>query len=290
MKVETREEAMEPLEEDSSVDIPSLKTALQQRPKAGRNPSIDLSTGLVVEGRKDAKEKTDYRIERISTGITGLDDEIEGGFVKDSVNLVAGSPGAGKTIFGVQFLMDGMRKGEPGLFLSFEEKKSNVYKYMSKFGWDLEKLEDEKKFFFLRYSPAQVYKLLEEGSGITDNIIRQYGVKRICIDSITAFTLLYKDELAIREALLALFNLVSGWECTTILTAEQESDPDKHRPSVIEFEVDGVILLYNFRTNQNTRQRVAEVLKMRGTKFAQRIFPMKIEDTGIIFFPSEVTF
>ena len=288
MRVETKQEAQEPLED--GFDRAAVETALRSRQRKKSRPAIALDTGRVIEGRARAKERITKSIERIPSGIPGLDDETEGGFIKNSVNLVSGSPGAGKTIFAVQFLIEGMRNGESTLFITFEETKSNVYKYMAKLGWDLERLEDEKKFFFLRYSPSQVYKLLEEGGGTIENLIKQYDVKRIAIDSITAFTLLYKDDLAIREALLSLFNLINEWNCTTILTAEQESDPDKHRPTVIEFEVDSVILLYNFRTNQNVRQRVAEILKMRGTDFAQRIFPMRIDSEGIKFFPHEMSF
>ncbi|MEK6822584.1 MAG: ATPase domain-containing protein [Nanoarchaeota archaeon] len=289
-RVESREEASQALPEAMPKDFNAVKGALDGRPTESPNPSISLTTGKVLEGRKPMKQRPEYLIERIPSGIGGLDDEIEGGFIKKSVNLVSGSPGAGKTIFAIQFLVEACRKGEAALFISFEEKEDNVYKYMAKFGWDLKEFEEEKKFFFLRYSPQQVYKLLSEGGGTVENIIKTNKVTRVAIDSITAFTLMYKDELQTREALLALFEMIAGWHCTTLLTAEQESDPEKHKPSVVEFEVDGVVLLYNFRTRQNIRQRVAEILKMRGTRFPQRIFPMKIEDNGITFYPREVAF
>jgi circadian clock protein KaiC len=248
-----------------------------------------LKTGKVVEGISK-KEKAKTGIDRAPTGIPGLDGMIEGGIIKNSVNLVAGSPGAGKTIFGVQFLVKGIEQNnEPGVYVSFEENKDTFYKYMLKFGWDLAKYEKEKKFAFVRYSPEQVSRLLAEGGGEVETIVRTMKAKRLVVDSISAFTMLYKDELAQREALLALFDLIKRWNCTTLMTAEQEAEPEKHAPSVIEFEVDGVISLYNYR-KRNIRQRVAEVLKMRGTKFLQKIFPIRITDEGLIFYPEEEAF
>lgn len=290
LMLETEEGTKEVLPEGGTLDPKGVMAALGARPGDAENPSIYTTTGKVVEGRKEAAKKGAGSLERIPSGIPGLDDEIEGGFIRNSVNLVAGSPGAGKSIFAMQFLLEGLRQGESCLFVSFEENKSSVYKYMATFGWDLEAYEDRRKFFFMRYSPSQVYKLLEEGGGMVENIIRTYGVTRIAIDSMTSFTLLYRDELAVREALLSLFNLIGEWRCTTVLTAEQESNPEQHKPSIIEFEVDSVILLYNFRTSQNVRQRVAEILKMRGTRFAQKIFPMKIESRGLSFYPHDLAY
>jgi len=147
-------------------------------------------------------------------------------------------------------------------------------------------LKKEKKFAYVKYNPQQVTKLLEEGGGIIDELINKMKVKRIAIDSITAFTLIHKDELAVREALLSLFEMISGWGCTTMLTAEQESDPVRHKPGVVEFEVDSVILLYSF-VKKSIRQRAAEILKMRGTKFTPKIFPMEIGSKGVVFYPGE---
>ncbi|MDP2749948.1 MAG: ATPase domain-containing protein [Nanoarchaeota archaeon] len=276
-------------------DFPENKTEEHQ----GQNFSANLSENkkpqneslysklkdlLVINSKKRSE------LERTSTGIPGLDDMIQGGFIKKSINIIAGSPGAGKSIFAIQFIIDGIKNhDENGIYISFEEKKESFYKYMLQFGWDLEAYERQGKFAYIRYSPEQVDQLLEEGGGIVENISQKINAKRIAIDSITAFTLLHRNELATRESLLKLFDLINKWGCTTIATAEQESDPEKHKPSVIEFEADGVILLYNFR-KKDIRQRVAEILKMRGTKFTQKIFPIKITKEGIVFYPDETAF
>ena len=308
LQLETREEANEDRPEvTAAFELQVLKTAMETQLKRKEGLSlISLDTGKVTPGVVKEDSFSDFSqnsvnnskgdlqtehqtLERIRTGVPGLDEQAEGGFVRKSVNLITGSPGAGKTILAVQFLMQGISINESCLYISFEEKKENFYKYMLQFGWDLQANENKGLFTFLRYSPEQVNKLLEEGGGFVDNIVRTNSVKRICIDSISAFTLLFKDELAARESLLALFDLISRWGATTIVTAEQEAEPEKHTPSVVEFEVDSVISLYNFR-RKNIRQRVAEIIKMRGTKFVQKVFPMKIDDHGITFYPEEEAF
>ena len=85
------------------------------------------------------------KLTRISSGIPGLDKLVEGGFKKNSINLFAGEPGAGKTIFAIQFLIDGLSKGENVLYITFEESQEKIFKHMERFGWDLRRFEKEGK-------------------------------------------------------------------------------------------------------------------------------------------------
>ena len=101
-------------------------------------------------------------IKRVPTGIPKLNSLVSGGFKKESVNLVTGGPGSGKTIFATQFIMEGLKKGETGIYITFEEKKKKFYEDMLVFGWDLEKYEKKKKFAF-------VSKLSNSGSHKTAN-------------------------------------------------------------------------------------------------------------------------
>ena len=182
-------------------------------------------------------------INRVSTGNVALDKLISGGFKRKSVNLVAGGAGCGKSIFAMQFIVEGLKKKEPGIYITFEEKKKKVYEDCLEFGWDLEKYEKEGKFVFLEYTPEQVKKILTEGGGIVEAIIEKTKSKRIVIDSITSFSLLYEDELTKKEAALALFELIDKWDCTAILTSQDESRNGKTVSAALEFEVDGIIIL-----------------------------------------------
>ncbi|MBW2971185.1 hypothetical protein KY320_03425 [Candidatus Woesearchaeota archaeon] len=102
-------------------------------------------------------------IKRVPTGIHNFDKLIGGGLREKSINLVAGPAGAGKTIFAIQFLVNGIEKfKEPGMYITFEERKDRLYQDMLDFGWDLAKYEKEGKFVFLKYKPTQVKKVLVE--------------------------------------------------------------------------------------------------------------------------------
>lgn len=219
-------------------------------------------------------------IKRIPTGVIGLDSLVQGGFKKGSINLVSGGPGSGKTIFAIQFLMEGLVHGEPGIYVTFEERKDKLYEDMLGFGWDLEKYEKQGKFAFLEYTPEQVKKVLIEGGGTIDTLVSEMKVKRMVIDSITSFTLLYKDELTQKESSLALFELINTWGCTAVLTSQDEAPNGSTITAALEFEVDSIILLYHFR-KRGSRIRAIEILKMRGTKHPEKTFCLEITNKGL---------
>jgi len=218
---------------------------------------------------------------RVSSGVPGLDPLVQGGFKRNSVNLIAGEPGSGKTIFGMHFLMDGCKKGEAGIYITFEEKKDKMYDDMLSIGWDLKKYEEKNLFRFLEYSPEQVKKILVEGGGVVDAMVEKLKAKRIVIDSITSFSLLYEDELTKKEAALSLFDLIGKWNCTAVVTSQARSiDHESIMSAALEFEVDSIILLYHIRS-KDERIRGIEILKMRGTKIPEKTFELVLDNKGI---------
>ncbi len=219
------------------------------------------------------------KISRISTGIEGFNDLIEGGLEINSTNIVIGGPGSGKTIFATEFLVCGLKNNEKCLYVTFEEKKDQFYKNMKEFGWDLQEYENNGLFTFLEYTPSKVKTMLEEGGGSIESIIVSRKISRIVIDSITSFALLFEDELAKREAALSLFNMIKKWNCTSLLTVEDDQENSSSSKSV-EFESDAIIILY-FTRVKDTRQRYVEILKMRGTKHSEKIHKFEITKKGI---------
>ena len=236
--------------------------------------------------KRGIKEK--MAAKRIPVGIAKLDPLIRGGVIKNSINLVAGGAGTGKTIFALQFLINGITKyDEPGIYITFEEKKKKTYADMLEFGWDLEKYEKQGKFAYLEYTPEQVKKVLVEGGGIVESIIEKIKAKRIVIDSITSFALLYEDELTKKEAALSLFELIDKWDCTGFLTSQDTRTNHATISAALEFEVDSIFLLYHVK-KKGIRQRAMEILKMRGTKIPEKTFELEITDKGIFVNPSKI--
>lgn len=227
-------------------------------------------------------------MKRVKTGIVNLDPLIQGGVKEKSINLVAGGAGSGKTIFAVQFLLEGLKEGESCLYITFEERKEKLYDDMSSsFGWNLQSYEEKNKFFYLEHSPEQVKSLIEEGGGTVDQIISKHKIKRIVIDSITSFSLLYQDELTKKEAGLALFELINKWGCTALLTSQAVSPRDGIHSAALEFEADSIILLYHFKQD-GKRQRALEILKMRGTDHTNATMTLHISKEGLVVKPDQI--
>ena len=242
--------------------------------------------------KKRHQKRASHRVvrgNRIQTWISHFDRLIEGGFVKDSTNLLVGGSGSGKSIFATQFLVEAMNRGESCLYVTFEEKKSQFYENMLSLGWDLSEYERKGLFTFLEYTPIKVKTMLEEGGGSIESIILNKKVSRMVIDSITSFALLFNDELSQREAALALFSMIRDWDCTSLLTLEEDPlDKNKATSRAFEFEVDSIIVIYYVR-NIKERQRYLEVLKMRGTNHSNKIYPFSIRKKGLVIKNSPVS-
>ena len=182
--------------------------------------------------------------------------------------------------------MEAINEGGVAVYFSFEENKEDIYTDMKAFGWDLEKLESEKKFFYVHYTPEQITGILSEGGGTLDSFVRKISPTRLVIDSITAFTLLGADELKKRENVLALLDLIDKWNCTTLFTFQHASEGEgEHKiASFMEFEVDGIILLYYARKGilGEGRERKLEVLKMRGTDHIKGAVTFNVGENGIM--------
>ena len=236
--------------------------------------------------KKNKEKKVTKNRVRITTGIQNLDPLIQGGFLKGHITLLVGSAGSGKTLFALQFLMEGLKKGESCLYLTFEEKKERLYDDVSEFGWNFKSYEEKKKFFFLEYSPEQVKSLLEEGGGTVDQIVTKKKISRIVIDSITSFSLLYQDELVRKEAGLALFELISKWNCTAVMTSQATTRKEELFASSLEFEADNIIYLYHFKV-KGERIRALEILKMRGTVHTNKTIALDIAKNGLVLKPKE---
>jgi len=242
-----------------------------------RKKTVEKTLKKVAKNGKVVKKKTP---KRIRAGIKNLDVLIEGGLKYNSTNLIVGGAGSGKTIFATQFLIEGIKRGERCLYVTFEEKKKGFYDNMKRFGWNLEEYEKKGVFTFLEYTPVKVKTMLDEGGGAIESLVIEKKISRIVIDSVTSFALLFKDELTKREAALSLFNMIRKWKCTSLLTLEEDPLDDLAVSKSLEFESDSIILLYFVRQKER-RRRYLEVLKMRGTKHSKKIYEFVISKNGI---------
>lgn len=213
-------------------------------------------------------------MKRISSGIKGLDDLIGGGIPEKDLVLLSGVSGAGKTVFGLQFLMSAA-KTEPGIFVSFEQDISQLRIISEHFGWPVEKLEKENKFRLLRYDPFRLEDILE----VIENNIREINAKRIVIDSISSLGIYINDAGELRRMILLISNLMRKNSCTSLLISEVTGD-GLSRFGVEEYLTDGVIHLSNKFVDGEYR-RALTVWKMRLTNHSRKVHSYEITDSGI---------
>lgn len=238
---------------------------------------------------RQAKPRTPA--DRTPSGIAGLDELIGGGFEKESTTLVMGDAGCGKTTFLSQFLYNGaLQYEEPSVLLSFEEPSTSILKHMKRYGLDFAELEKQGLFTSINYRPHEVKKLVDEGGGLIWDTISSIGAKRLAIDSLTSYAMLFESLYQAREAELLLFELLRKWKCTTLLSAEGINTEKMRITTGMEYLSDGVILLHHPRY-QSGRYRAIEILKMRGCKHSEKLCPYEfVEGEGIRVHPGETIF
>lgn len=214
---------------------------------------------------------------RITTGIKSLDKLTNGGFLEDAVILISGSAGAGKSIFGMQFLKAGADRKEKVLYISTEENVENIERGFGIFGWNLKKLGIE----VLSMPPDQ---LEEDWVSVLNTKIDKGNIKRVVIDSISLIGLYYKDEYSVRRYLYRLISSLKKRKVCTLLVSEiPEGEKRFSRTGVAEFVADGVILL-EFLGTGGRYQRGLSIKKMRWTDHDQDIHPYKIvKGKGLVF-------
>jgi len=222
---------------------------------------------------------------RITSGVPGLDSLIEGGFLKDAMTLVTGGTGTGKTIFCLHFIMEGIRKGEPCVYLSLEEETEDIKADARLFGWDLDKYEQKGLLRIIYHDPFET-----DISSELVNQIEYIKAKRLVVDSLSMLGLYMKDQATVRKQLGKLMKSVKGSGCTSLVTSEiVEDSKGLSRFGVEEFVVDGVIILNYLGIGQETN-RSLQIRKMRRTNHGKDIYPFKIGPQGIVIVNEEEGF
>jgi len=230
--------------------------------------------------------------DKLRTGIAGFDDLTCGGLPRGRAVVVSGSPGSGKTVFGLEFLHRGFEAGEAGVFVTFEERREDLTREALGLGWDMAPSEKAGRMRFVDASSISEHQV-EAGEydfgGLVARIryaVESIGAKRVVIDSIASLFLRYKDTTLIRRELYRITDVLRRLNATTLITAERVRDEDViSRFGVEDFVADGVVRLYHTLA-EGERERYMEVVKLRGTKHQTGKHPFLIGDQGISVFPA----
>jgi KaiC/GvpD/RAD55 family RecA-like ATPase len=217
------------------------------------------------------------KMNKIKTGITGLDKLLDGGIPEGNLVVLSGDPGSGKTVFCWQFLYEGITKfNENGVYISLEETVDAIREGATEFGWDFKKLEEQGK---MKIVVVELYDF-DRLKNLIEDTIRSINAKRVVIDPGVIFRLFFERELDARKRIVALGKMLKEIDCTTIITNEIALDKTSSLYGLEEYVADGVILLYHTRY-ENRFIRNIGILKMRNTKISEKLKPIRITDKGV---------
>lgn len=224
-------------------------------------------------------------IDRCPTGVVGFDRLCDGGFVRNSDNLIVGGPGSGKSTFLLQFLWNGaVQFGENGLYCSFEPDIVDTLNDAMAHGWDFSKLSEEGKIKFMRFSPQTS---IEELKVELTRMISKNGVRRICFDPISVLALNVSEQGKIRQTIFELSNLMKRLKVTTVFADESlegemnwTSGNEWTKTDILRFLSDSVTVFYESPV-AGKGDRAVRIAKMRRTSHERKAVPMMIGDDGV---------
>ncbi len=232
-------------------------------------------------------------LEKLMTGIPGLDQISRGGLPKGRATLLAGTAGSAKTVLAVQFLVHGIVDfNQPGVFATFEESPEDIRRNMRGFGWDIEKWEEDKLWKFIDFSRTSGEETVagdfDFGGLIArlKNGVKKFGASRLVLDSIGSIFSKFEQASVVRRELYLLGEALKEIGVTSIVTTERLQEYGEiSRFGVEEFVADNVILLRNV-LEQEKRRRTVEILKFRGTDHLKGESPFTIvPSNGLALLP-----
>jgi len=231
--------------------------------------------------------KTNFK-KRKSTGVPGLDDMIGGGYPEGHIILLTGNTGTGKSTFGMQFLVEGMKEGEKCVFVNLEEPLTQVRKTGESHGWDIPKYEEEGLLNFISpnlidtYPDKFLYEVIET--------IDETKAKRLLIDSVSSLPSGGMSEDKLRENLLQLNSALKKRGVTAAMTFLSSNMFSSSGETILGTTAasdlrlssltDGIILM-RYVEKENTVGKVMNVIKMRGIGHSKEIRKFTIEEDGI---------
>jgi KaiC domain protein len=223
-------------------------------------------------------------LERVHSGVEGLDEMLQGGFPKGNTIVVMGSFGTGKTTFGLQFLLQGLKEGGKGIYISLEEDQASIIEDARSHGWDLKPLIDGKKLEVVKLEPTDAKSTVARIKSELPEFIKQYGAQRIVFDSVSLLNMMFPEEQEKRATLFALSQMIKKAGATCVMTAEvSDENPLASRDGLVEYVADGVIALrYREKEDKGELQLSLRVVKMRRTEHSRKIRPYEISKNGIV--------
>jgi circadian clock protein KaiC len=244
----------------------------------------------MAKSKMQLEKQSSGAISKTLTGISGLDEITLGGIPMGRPTLICGEAGSGKTLFSIEFIVKGaLYYNEPGVFMAFEEKADELKTNVASLGFDLDKLEKDKKIK-LDYVHIDRSEIEETGEYDLEGLfirlgyaIDSIGAKRVVLDTIENLFSGMNNEGIIRAEIRRLFQFLKSKGVTAIITGER-GEKSLTRQGLEEYVSDCVILLDHRIINQISTRRL-RIVKYRGSVHGTNEYPFLIDDEGISVLP-----
>lgn len=240
---------------------------------------------------KDAPAGSTDTMDKLPTGVPGVDLITHGGLPRGRTTLVAGTSGSAKTVFAVQFLAAGAREGDAAVFVTLEERPDDLRLHARSLGFDIDELEAGGLWRFVDASPtwetaestvAGEYDLGGLMARI-EHAVRQIGARRVVVDSVGGLFAQVPSADVVRRDLLRLALVFKQLGVTALLISERDAEyGPTGRYGVEDFIADNVVILRNV-LDLGERRRTMEVLKLRGTSHQRGEYPFSVIDGEGLF-------
>jgi KaiC domain protein len=223
--------------------------------------------------------------ERVKVGIVGLDDMLGGGLIPGSISSIIGTFGTGKTTFALEFVWEGLKRGEKIIYISLEEREERIISYMKLKGWDVAPYLN-KALFVIKLDPTDFNLANNRIKNELPKLIEEVDATRVVIDPISLFEDLFTTDSERRREMYRFIEGLRDKNCTIMLTSETDRDNVfSSRHGLIEYLSDTVILLRYVRASDLTDVHLAlEVVKMRMSSHSREIKPYELMQDQVLVY------
>lgn len=220
------------------------------------------------------------KIERVTSGIKGLDDMVSEGFWRGSTTLIAGPSGAGKTVLGLHFVREGAVNGEPSLFLGFQENETQLARLMLNLGWNSESLLTSGHLELMYCSPVEMQ--MDEVAAELFERIRQGKVRRVVIDAVDELERVSVDQQRFADFIYALMQWFAVENVTCMAVMEV---PELFGRPASEHQVSNMcdnLVLLGTAVKDGEMRRTVRIVKTRGSAHDHREHVLEISRGGAV--------
>lgn len=225
-------------------------------------------------------KEADETVERLKTGIEGLDTMLHGGLLKNRSAIISGGSGTGKTMFGLQFLYEGAKNDEEGMFISFSETPQEIIENSRAYGLDIQTMVNKGLIILRLVSPIDFS--FDEFFYLLEDTIKDHNIKRLMIDGVTNLETPYADNTQIQNNIHELSSMLKKNDITLLLSSGQEIITDDIQGTIHKANqiVDTVISL-RYAEIESSMKKALAIIKMRGSLYDTNIREYTITSDGI---------